>query len=151
MEVSVWGVFVEREVSISTGSDIMENPPWSKEWHMLVKTLPCLKLRLRAVIQWLCHVQYCLRTPIFCLVATGTTFLYWYQGRNYYHVNNVENLRELMATFYNRPPFNTNQISNPVYTVPYHDGFGFGKWILQLPLYRWISFPFVLIQLIFPI
>ena len=42
-------------------------------------------------------------------------------------MGNVENLRELMATFYNRPVFSTNQRSNPVYTVPYHDGFGFGK------------------------
>ena len=50
-----------------------------------------------------------------------------YQGGEYHPVSNVEDLRERMATFYNRPDFSTNKRSNPVYTVPYHDGFGFGK------------------------
>ena len=54
-------------------------------------------------------------------------FCFFPQGGDYHPVRNVEDLRELMATFYNRPVFSTNQRSTPVYTVPYHDGFGFGK------------------------
>ena len=51
----------------------------------------------------------------------------FHQGGNYHAVTSVEYLRELMATFYNLPMFNTNQRSNPVYMIPYHDGFGFGE------------------------
>ena len=39
-------------------------------------------------------------------------------------MSNVESLRQLMATLYSR---STNQRSNPVYTVPYQDGLGFGE------------------------
>ena len=56
--------------------------------------------------------------------------LFWFsihQGGNYHAVPSVEYLRELMATFYNLPMFNTNQRSNPVNMIPYHDGFGFGE------------------------
>ena len=52
--------------------------------------------------------------------------LFPHRKGEYRRVETVEQLREMMATFYSRPVFSTNSGDNAVYTVPYHDGFGFG-------------------------
>ncbi len=43
----------------------------------------------------------------------------------YVRVTDEEQLREVMATNYNRP-ISSNTGQSAVYSVPYHDGFGFG-------------------------
>ncbi len=35
-------------------------------------------------------------------------------------------LRELLATFYNKPIFRESISEEVIFTTPYHDGFGFG-------------------------
>ena len=56
------------------------------------------------------------------------------QKGEYLPVSDVEQLREIMATFYSRPAFATNSGIHAIYTVPYHDGFGFGTYNLRLTL-----------------
>ena len=67
------------------------------------------------------------------------TFLYFQKGE-YRPVSDVEQLREMMATFYSRPAFTTNSALHAIYTVPYHDGFGFGTYKLQCLYMRGFQF-----------
>ena len=84
-------------------------------FHSLSLTVTCKYLHRKASTTLLltvtCEYPYC--SP---------------QKGEYRRVENVEQLREMMATFYSRPVFNTNKAKQTVYTVPYHDGFGFGKY-----------------------
>ena len=57
----------------------------------------------------------------------STLKLFVFQAGEYKKVENPEELREIMATFYNLPAFSGSVSDEVVFSTPYHDGFGFGK------------------------